>query len=134
MSFGLLGAIFGFLGVAAGAFGAHALRGRFSADLLQVFETGARYQLIHALALIGVALAGERFPGRALATAGWMFVAGIPLFSFSLYALAFTGNRLWGAVTPLGGLCLLAGWAALAVALRGRRQPPGPASRTARQA
>jgi uncharacterized membrane protein YgdD (TMEM256/DUF423 family) len=120
MSFGVLGAIFGFLGVAAGAFGVHALRGRLSADLLQVFETGARYQLIHALALVGVALAREHFAGRALATAGWMFVAGIPLFSFSLYALALTGNRLWGAVTPLGGLCFLAGWAALALAFGGR--------------
>jgi len=120
MSFGTLGAIFGFLGVAAGAFGAHALRGRLSADMLQVFETGARYQLIHALALVGVALAREHFAGRALVVAGWMFVAGIPLFSFSLYALAFTGNRLWGTVTPLGGLCFLAGWAALAVAFGGR--------------
>jgi uncharacterized membrane protein YgdD (TMEM256/DUF423 family) len=126
MSFGVLGAVFGFLGVAAGAFGAHALRARLSADLLQVFETGARYQLIHALALVGVALAGERFAGRALVTAGWMFVAGIPLFSFSLYALALTGNRLWGAVTPLGGLCFLVGWAALAVAFGGQwgARPP----------
>ena len=125
MSFGVLGAIFGFLGVAAGAFGAHALRGRLSADMLQVFETGARYQLLHALALVGVALAREQFAGRALAVAGWMFVAGIPLFSFSLYALAFTGNRLWGAVTPFGGLCFLAGWAALAVAFGGPRHPAG---------
>ena len=125
MSFGVLGAIFGFLGVAAGAFGAHALRGRLSADMLQVFETGARYQLIHALALVGVALARDHFAGRALAVAGWTFVAGIPLFSFSLYALAFTGQRLWGAVTPLGGLCFLAGWAALALAFGGPRHPAG---------
>ena len=123
MSFGVLGAIFGFLGVAAGAFGAHALRDRLSADLLQVFETGARYQLIHALALVGVALARARFAGRALAIAGWMFAAGIVLFSGSLYALALTGFRAWGAVTPLGGLCFLAGWGSLAVALRGPTQP-----------
>ena len=130
MSFGMLGAILGFIGVAAGAFGAHALRDRLPADMLQVFETGARYQLMHALALVGVALAGTRSAGRALATAGWMFAAGIVLFSGSLYALALTGTRAWGAVTPLGGLCLLAGWAALAVALRrpGGRAPeePGP--------
>ena len=124
MSFGALGAILGFLGVAMGAFGAHTLRGRLSADLLQVFETGARYQLIHALALVGVALARGRFPGRAIATAGWMFVTGIVLFSGSLYALALTGARAFGAVTPLGGLCFLAGWAALAVALRSGNEGP----------
>ena len=120
MSFGRLGAVLGLLGVAAGAFGAHALRGRLSAELLQVFETGARYQLIHALALVGVALAGERRASRALTAAGWLFVAGIVLFSGSLYALALTNIRVWGAVTPLGGLCFLAGWAALAAAFGGR--------------
>jgi uncharacterized membrane protein YgdD (TMEM256/DUF423 family) len=120
MSFGVLGAIFGFLGVAASAFGAHALRGRLPADMLEVFELGARYHLIHALALVGAGLAEPRFAGRALAIAGWMFVAGIVLFSGSLYTFAFTGVHMWGAVTPLGGLCFLAGWAALAVALRGR--------------
>ena len=119
MSFGTLGAICGFIGVAAGAFGAHALRGRLAPDMLQTFETGARYQLVHALALVGVALAGTRAAGRALTIAGWMFAAGIVLFSGSLYALALSGARAWGAVTPFGGLCLLAGWAALAVALRG---------------
>ena len=129
MSFGMLGAILGFIGVAAGAFGAHALRDRLPADMLQVFETGARYQLMHALALVGVALAGTRSAGRALATAGWMFAA-------CLYALALTGTRAWGAVTPLGGLCLLAGWAALAVALRrpGGRAPEQPRSRVTREA
>ena len=116
MSFGVLGAIFAFLGVAAGAFGAHALRGRLPEDMLQVFETGARYQLIHALALVGVALAEAQFAGRALTIAGWMFVAGILLFSGSLYALASTQVRAWGAVTPLGGVCFLAGWIALAIA------------------
>ena len=120
MSFGALGAAFGFLGVAAGAFGAHALRGRLSAEMLQVFETGARYQILHALALVGVALAAARNPGAALTLAGWMFGAGIVLFSGSLYALALSGTRAWGAVTPFGGLCFLAGWAALAVAFARR--------------
>src|SRR5436190_8620820 len=100
MSFGALGAVFGFLGVAAGAFGAHALRARLTPELLQVYETGARYQLIHALVLVGVALAAGRHAGTALTLAGWMFAAGIVLFSGSLYALALTGTRGWGAVTP----------------------------------
>jgi uncharacterized membrane protein YgdD (TMEM256/DUF423 family) len=130
MSLGRLGAIFGFLAVAAGAFGAHALRGALSADMLQVFETGARYQLVHALALVGVTLARPRFAGRALTIAGWMFAAGILLFSGSLYLLALTGTRAWGAVTPLGGLCFLAGWAALAVAMREPSGPPPRATST----
>ncbi|HEX8905540.1 MAG TPA: DUF423 domain-containing protein [Longimicrobiaceae bacterium] len=114
-TFWRLGAIFGFLGVAAGAFGAHALRSRLSADLLAVFETGARYQMYHALALLAVALAAGRAPSRALRAAGWLFTAGIVVFSGSLYALALTGVRVLGAITPLGGLCFLAGWIALAL-------------------
>ena len=123
MSFGALGAVFGFLGVAAGAFGAHALRDRLTPEMLQVYETGARYQLIHALALVGVALAAGRHAGTALTVAGWMFAAGIVIFSGSLYALALSGTRAWGAVTPVGGICFLVGWAAFAVALR--RALPG---------
>ena len=123
MSFGTLGAIFGFLGVAAGAFGAHGLRGRLAADLLEVFETGARYQLIHALALVGVGLARGRFAARPLAIAGASFAIGIVLFSGSLYALALSGVRLWGAVTPLGGVGFLVGWTALAIALRSPTRP-----------
>ena len=114
--FGVLGAALAFLGVAAGAFGAHALRESLSPDRLQVFETAARYQLIHAVALVAVALAWERAPSRALAASGWLFAAGIAVFSGSLYALALSGVRALGAVTPLGGLCFLAAWAALAAA------------------
>lgn len=114
--FGVLGAALAFFGVAAGAFGAHALRESLSPDRLQIFETAARYQLIHAVALVAVALAWERAPSRALAAAGWLFAAGIAIFSGSLYALALSGVRAWGAVTPLGGLCFLAAWAALAAA------------------
>lgn len=117
---GVLGAVFGFLGVAAGAFGAHALRDTLPPDRLQVFETGARYQLIHALALIAVALALDRAASGALTAAGWLFVLGQVIFAGSLYALALSGVRLWGAVTPLGGLCYLAGWILLAIALAKR--------------
>ena len=116
MPFAALGSVFAFLGVLAGAFGAHALRGRLAPDMLQVFETGARYQLVHALALVLVGLAIERRPGRALSVAGGLFAAGIVLFSGSLYALALSGARVLGAITPLGGLCFLAGWLALASA------------------
>lgn len=118
--FGALGAVFGFLGVAAGAFGAHALRDTLPPDRLQVFETGARYQLIHALALIAVALALDRAASGALTAAGWLFVLGQVIFAGSLYALALSGVRLWGAVTPLGGLCYLAGWALFAISFAKR--------------
>lgn len=113
--FGVIGAVVGGVGVAAGAFGAHALRAALAPDLLAVFETGARYQLVHALALLAVAAGLERRPSRAFTAAGWLFVAGIVLFSGSLYALALTGVRTWGAVTPFGGVCFLAGWAGLAL-------------------
>jgi uncharacterized membrane protein YgdD (TMEM256/DUF423 family) len=118
-AFWILGSLFGFLGVAAGAFGAHALRARLTPDLLAVFETAARYQMYHALALLFVALAAARFPDPALRAAGWLFVAGIVIFSGSLYLLALTGTRWLGAITPLGGLAFLAGWLALAWAARG---------------
>ena len=109
-----LGALIAGLAVAAGAFGAHGLRGRLSPDMLTVFETGARYQMYHALALFAVAWAAARWPGGGTTTAGWLFVAGVVLFSGSLYVLALSGVRWLGAVTPLGGLCFLAGWATLA--------------------
>jgi uncharacterized membrane protein YgdD (TMEM256/DUF423 family) len=115
-TFLLLGAIFGFLGVGLGAFGAHGLRGRLSPEMLAVFETGVRYQMYHALALILTAIAMARFSGWLVPTAGWCFVAGILLFSGSLYALALSGVTVLGAITPLGGLAFLAGWAFLAVA------------------
>jgi uncharacterized membrane protein YgdD (TMEM256/DUF423 family) len=112
--FVILGAVSGFLGVGAGAFGAHALKARLAPDLLAIFDTGARYQLVHALALLAVAWACERWPGAALRWAGWRFVAGTVLFSGSLYALALSGVRGLGAVTPVGGVAFLAGWALLA--------------------
>jgi len=115
-AFAVLGALSGFLAVAAGAFGAHALRERLAPDLLAVFETAARYQMYHALALVGTAWVAGRWPGALPVWAGSLFVAGTVAFSGSLYALALTGARWLGAITPLGGLAFLAGWVCLALA------------------
>jgi uncharacterized membrane protein YgdD (TMEM256/DUF423 family) len=115
-TFLLIGALAGFIGVALGAFGAHGLRSRLSADMLAVFETGVRYQMYHALAILVVALAAARLDGWLLRAAGWLFTGGIVLFSGSLYALALSGLTVLGAVTPIGGLAFLAGWACLAIA------------------
>lgn len=106
--------IAGFLGVALGAFGAHALKARLEPDLLAAFETGVRYHLYHALALFAAAWGWARWPERRFAFAGWAFIAGITIFSGSLYLLALSGERWLGAVTPLGGLAFLAGWSSMA--------------------
>lgn len=110
-----LGAFSALVAVAAGAFGAHAFRSRLAPDLLAVFETATRYQMYHALALLAVAWAADRWPGPAVRRAGWLFVAGTALFSGSLYLLALSGVRWLGAITPIGGAALLAGWACLAL-------------------
>jgi uncharacterized membrane protein YgdD (TMEM256/DUF423 family) len=115
-NFLLLGAVFGFLGVGLGAFGAHGLRGRLTPEMLGVFETGVRYHMYHALALVLVAAIMPRMGGWLVTTAGWCFAAGIVVFSGSLYALALSGVTVLGAITPIGGLALLAGWACLALA------------------
>lgn len=107
---GALGGISALVAVAAGAFGAHSLRARLSSDLLSIFETGVRYQMYHALALIAVALAYSRWGGSWFVWAGWLFVAGTVIFTGSLYVLALSGARWWGAITPIGGVCLLVGW------------------------
>lgn len=112
----ILGSVSAFLGVAAGAFGAHALRSRIAPDLLAVYETGARYQLVHALALLAVGLAAARWPSSGWTAPVWLFAVGTVLFSGSLYVLALTGTRWLGAITPLGGVCFLAGWALVLVA------------------
>lgn len=106
------GAVSAFVAVAAGAFGAHALRETMPPDRLAIFETAARYQMLHALALVACGLLPAEWGGRQWA--GRLFVAGTLLFSGSLYILAFTGVRKWGAVTPFGGVAWLVGWAVLA--------------------
>lgn len=113
----VLAALLGGLAVALGAFGAHALQARISEQLLQTFETGVRYHFYHALALTAVVVAVGRWPQSSLAVAaGWLFIAGIVVFSGSLYLLALTGVRWLGAITPIGGVAFLAGWACLALA------------------
>jgi len=131
-TFLVLGAIFGFIGVTLGAFGSHALRSKLTSERVATFETGVRYQMWHALALFVVViveawtpsgespsftLVGDRGGAPFLFAAGWLFAGGIVLFSGSLYALAVTHNRAWGAVTPFGGTCLLLGWAMLLFAI-----------------
>ena len=114
--FVIIGALSGAIGVAAGAFGAHALRARLEPRLLEVFETGARYQMYHAIAMLAAAWIVTRFPGSLANASGWLFLAGTVLCSGSLYAMAFTGIRALGAITPLGGVCFIAGWGCLALA------------------
>lgn len=110
------GALLAFLGVAAGAFGAHGLRGRLTPEDLAIFETAVRYQMYHSLALLAVAWANGQWPGTLANAAGWFFVAGILIFSGSLYLLVLTNTRWLGAITPIGGLAFLAGWICLGLA------------------
>lgn len=106
----MLAAFFGFTGVALGAFAAHGLKNRLSAEYLAIFHTGVTYQLVHTLALLGVALLATQIPGRLVTWAGASFAIGILLFSGSLYLLTLTGFGKLGIVTPFGGLAFLAGW------------------------
>jgi uncharacterized membrane protein YgdD (TMEM256/DUF423 family) len=115
-----LGALSAFVAVAAGAFGAHAVRDRLSAEMLQVFQTGVTYQMYHALALLAVGILLARFSADGsvwLTGAGWLFVAGTVLFSGSLYALSLSGVSWLGAITPLGGVAFLLGWLGLTIGL-----------------
>ncbi len=116
--FFVLGSIFAGIAVAAGAIGAHALSSSLSAERLSTFETGVRYQLYHALGLLAVAWALSHWgQSTSLITAsGWLFVAGIVLFSGSLYVLAWGGPRWFGAVAPIGGVAFILGWVTLAIA------------------
>jgi uncharacterized membrane protein YgdD (TMEM256/DUF423 family) len=113
-----IGATLGFFAVAFGAFGAHAVRDRISPDMLAVYQTGVQYQAMHALALLALGLSSLNT--RLARTAGWFFLAGVIVFSGSLYALALTGTRAFGAITPLGGVCFLLGWGLLARTLLAR--------------
>ena len=116
----VVAALSGCLAVAAGAFGAHALRARLSTDMLDVFQTGAQYQMYHALALLAVGILLGRFSidgSGWLVWSGWLFIAGTLLFSGSLYVLSLSGVTWLGAITPLGGVAFLAGWLLLAVGI-----------------
>ncbi|KAA5835649.1 DUF423 domain-containing protein [Pseudomonas sp. GW456-L14] len=112
----MLAAFFGFTGVALGAFAAHGLKNRLSAEYLAIFHTGVTYQLVHTLALLGVALLATQIPGRLVTWAGASFAIGILLFSGSLYLLTLTGFSKLGIVTPFGGLAFLVGWLCLGLA------------------
>lgn len=122
----LIAALNGLLAVAAGAFGAHGLEARAPAADLAAFRTAAQYHMYHALALLAVAWRAGAQPGSWwTAAAGWLFVAGIVLFSGSLYVLGATGSRALVWLTPAGGLSLMAGWAALAWAAKKSSRPQG---------
>ena len=110
----LMGSIFAGLAVAAGAFGAHFLKGILDAPMLATFETAARYQMYHALGLCIVSWAIERHPDACFAVVGWLFTVGILLFAGSLYGVSLSGVRWLGALTPLGGAAFIAGWGFLA--------------------
>lgn len=112
-----LGALLAGIAVGLGAFGAHALSGTLGPEDLVTFETGVRYQMYHALALLAVAWAVGRWESVQLEWAGWLFLFGILVFSGSLYILVLTGQRWLGAVTPLGGLAFIAGWLLLTSAV-----------------
>lgn len=115
-SFLMLAAFFGFTGVGLGAFAAHGLKNRLSPEYLAIFHTGVLYQLIHALALLGVAVLAAQLPGRLVTWAGFSFALGIVLFSGSLYVLTLSGFSKLGIITPFGGLAFLVGWALLGLA------------------
>ena len=116
------GAIFGLLSVVAGALAVHSLRGVLEAGALNTFETAARFQMYHALALLATGLLADRGGSRLITMAGGFFTAGIVLFSGSLYILAFTGIGAFGAVAPVGGVSLIAGWTALVFGILGSKR------------
>ncbi len=116
--FVLSGAILGAIGVAAGAFGAHAVANSVTPERLKAFETAARYHQIHAIAIVAVGLIGAAWPSSKVKMAGYLFLSGIILFSGSLYMLVLTDTGWLGAVTPFGGLALISGWCALAWAMK----------------
>ncbi|MGC8657774.1 MAG: DUF423 domain-containing protein [Desulfomonilaceae bacterium] len=113
--FFIIGAFSAFIAVAAGAFGAHGLKGRLAPDMLGVFEIGVHYQMYHAIALIGVSFAITQWPGKLVTLSGWLFGAGSLFFSGSIYLLRLTDVKLLGPITPIGGALLLAGWLCLAI-------------------
>jgi uncharacterized membrane protein YgdD (TMEM256/DUF423 family) len=113
----MIGVVNGFLTVALGAVGAHALRSHIAPDLYTVFQTGVEYHSIHALTLLALGLLALHHPSKALNLSGWLMSAGILLFCGSLYLLALSGNRSLGVITPFGGAALLSGWLSMMVAI-----------------
>jgi len=116
--FFVLGSALAFLAVLLGAFGAHALKGRLSQEMLEIFEVGVRYHMYHSLGLMAVSWASSRRPGWSVALSGWLFLGGILTFSGSLYLLSLTGARWLGAIAPFGGTAFLLGWLLLAWGVR----------------
>ncbi|MDR6879223.1 uncharacterized membrane protein YgdD (TMEM256/DUF423 family) [Bacillus sp. 3255] len=115
--FVLLGSLNAFLSVALGAFGAHILKGKLTPEKLDVFQTGVHYHMIHAVALLAIAILSDKLASTSLVNAsGWLIFIGIILFSGSLYALSLTGLKIFGPITPLGGVSFLVGWVLLAIA------------------
>jgi uncharacterized membrane protein YgdD (TMEM256/DUF423 family) len=115
--FVIAGALLAAVAVAAGAFGAHALADRLTPERLATWETAARYHLYHALALILLGVVADRWPAPLLSVSGWLFVFGITVFGSTVYALALGGPRWLGAITPIGGVALIAGWVLMALAV-----------------
>ncbi len=116
-TFGVSGAVLALLGVALGAFGAHALGAQLPAGDLATFETAVRYQMYHALGLLGIAWLADRFGSPLVCRGGWFLIAGTVVFSGSLYVLVLTGARWLGAITPVGGVMLLVGWSLVVAGL-----------------
>lgn len=112
-----IGSISGVLAVMLGAFGAHGLKEKLSAEMMSIFKTGVEYHFYHTLVLLAVGIIAMHVPARSLAASGWAFTAGILIFSGSLYVLSMSGIKWLGAITPIGGLCFIAGWVLLAVAV-----------------
>ena len=116
-TFLIIGSLFAFLSVLAGAFGSHALRQKLSVDMLHAFEIGARYQMYHALSLFGIAGVLSVYTHSLIECGGWIIILGTLIFSGSLYMLALSGIKGWGAVTPIGGTLLLLGWFLIALGI-----------------
>jgi len=112
--FFVFGALSALVGVGAGAFGAHGLKGRLDPEMLSIFEVGVRYQMYHAFALIAAAWSQAKWPSKFVTIGGWMFVVGTVIFSGSLYMLSMTDEKWLGMITPFGGLAFMAGWACIA--------------------
>lgn len=122
--FAIIGSILALLGVAIGAFGAHGLEDKISEDMLANYQTGAQYQMYHALGLLLIGLIADKLSSsKLIRAAGWLLTVGVVIFSGSLYILSISGNKTFGAITPIGGVCFIIGWACLAIAIWKQAKP-----------